>query len=103
MIKPAEHPVCQPKEIVMGIHTALVANILFPLQEKLKKHDTVAIRQAMDDSQWWPAEKLEHCAGTTARLAHKAGKHVAYRDCFKNLGFDPKNRITCRFQKLPFW
>ena len=51
MTKPAELPVCQPKEIVMGIHTALVANILFPLQEKLKKHDTVAIRQTMDDSQ----------------------------------------------------
>jgi phenylacetate-CoA ligase len=57
----------------MGIHTALVANILFPLQEKLKKHDTVAIRQAMDDSQWWPAEKLEALrSGTTARLAHQS-------------------------------
>jgi hypothetical protein len=99
MIKPAEHPVCQPKEIVMGIHTALVANILFPLQEKLKKHDTVAIRQAMDDSQWWPAEKLEALRLERLRaLLTKAGKHVPYyRDCFKNLGLRPaKNRIASR-------
>ena len=89
----------------MGIHTALVANILFPLQEKLKKHDTVAIRQAMDDSQWWPAEKLEALRLERLRaLLTKVGKHVPYyRDCFKNLGFDPQ-KIECLtdLQKLPF-
>ena len=89
----------------MGIHTALVANILFPLQEKLKKHDTVAIRQAMDDSQWWPVEKLEALRLERLRtLLTKAGKHVPYyRDCFKNLGFDPqKIQSLAELQKLPF-
>ena len=89
----------------MGIHTALVANILFPLQEKLKKHDTVAIRQAMDDSQWWPAEKLEALRLERLRaLLTKAGKHVPYyRDYFKNLGFDPqKIESLADLQKLPF-
>jgi len=89
----------------MGIHTSLVANILFPLQEKLKKHDTVAIRQAMDDSQWWPTEKLEALRLERLRtLLTKAGKHVPYyRDCFKNLGFDPqKIESLADLQKLPF-
>ncbi|MBK6357209.1 MAG: phenylacetate--CoA ligase family protein [Betaproteobacteria bacterium] len=89
----------------MGIHTALVANILFPLQEKLKKHDTVAIRRAMDDSQWWPAEKLEVLRLERLRaLLTKTGKHVPYyRDCFKNLGFDPqKIESLADLQKFPF-
>jgi phenylacetate-CoA ligase len=89
----------------MGIHTSLVAKILFPLQEKLKKHDTVAIRQAMDDSQWWPVEKLEALRLERLRaLLTKAGQHVPYyRDCFKNMGFDPqKIESLADLQKLPF-
>ena len=88
----------------MGLQTALVANILFPLQEKLKKHDTVAIRQAMDHSQWWPAEKLEELRLERLRtLLTKIGAHVPYyRDCFKNLGFDPqKIQSLADLQKLP--
>ena len=88
----------------MGLQTALVANILFPLQEKLKKHDTVAIRQAMDNSQWCPAEKLEELRLERLRtLLTKIGAHVPYyRDCFKNLGFDPqKIQSLADLQKLP--
>ena len=88
----------------MGLQTAVVANILFPLQEKLKKHDTVAIRRAMDDSQWWSPERLEVLRLKRLRtLLTKAGKHVPYyRDCFKNLGFDPqKIESLGELQKLP--
>ncbi len=76
----------------MGLHTTLVANLLFPLQEKLKKHDTLAIRQAMDESQWWPGEKLEELRLKRLRaLLAKAGKHVPYyHDCFTRLGFNPQ-------------
>lgn len=88
----------------MGLHTTLVANILFPLQEKLKKHDTVAIRQAMDESQWWPAGKLEELRLERLRtLLTKAGKHVPYyRDCFKQMGFDPQAiKSLSDLQQLP--
>jgi len=88
----------------MGLQTALVANILFPLQEKLKKHDTVAIRQAMDNSQWWPAEKLRDFQLERLRsFLTKVGKHVPYyRDCFKNLSFDPqKIQSLADLPKLP--
>ena len=88
----------------MGLHTSLVANLLFPLQEKLKKHDTVAIRQAMDESQWWPAEKLEELRLERLRaLLTKAGKHVPYyRDCFTRLGFDPQTiKSLSDLEQLP--
>jgi phenylacetate-CoA ligase len=89
----------------MGLHTSLVANLLFPLQEALKKHDTVAIRQAMDDSQWWPLEKLEAFRLERLRtLLAKAGQHVPYyRDCFSRMSFDPKAVSSLAdLQKLPY-
>lgn len=89
----------------MGLQTSLVANILFPLQEKLKKHDTVAIRDAMDSSQWWSPEKLEDLRiKRLRRLLTRAGEHVPYyRDCFKMLGFDPEEiESLSDLQKLPF-
>lgn len=89
----------------MGIYTSVVANILFPIQEKLKKHDTVAIRKNLDDSQWWSASKLEELRIERLRkLLQKAGQHVPYyRECFALLGFDPRTiNSTADLQKLPF-
>ncbi len=89
----------------MGLYTSTVANILFPIQEKLKRHDTVAIRKNMDDSQWWPASRLEELRIERLRkLLQKAGQHVPYyRDCFASLGFDPqKIGSVADVQNLPF-
>jgi phenylacetate-CoA ligase len=105
MADPATSPVCQLKEIAMGIYTSLVANVLFPIQEKLKRHDTVAVRRAMDESQWWPAEKLEQYRLERLRsLLTKAGQHVPYyRDYFKKLDFKPQEISSLAdLQKLPF-
>lgn len=96
---------CRPEKTSMGLHTALIANVLFPLQEKLKKHDTVTIRRAMDDSQWWPSANLEQLQLERLRtLLAKASKHVPYyRDCFAKLGFDPQaTQSLVDLQKLPF-
>jgi phenylacetate-CoA ligase len=82
----------------------MVANVLFPLQERLKKHDTVAIRQALDDSQWWAPERLEEFRLERLRgLLTKAGRHVPYyRDCFARLGFDPRTvNSFVDIQRLP--
>lgn len=86
-------PFARLRKSAMGIYTSLVANILFPIQEKLKKHDTVAIRRAMDESQWWSVEKLEQLRIERLRtLLTKAGQHVPYyRDCFRHLGFNPQS------------
>ncbi len=89
----------------MGLYTSAVANILFPIQEKLKKHDTVAIRKSMEESQWWSTSKLEELRIERLRkLLLKAGQHVPYyRDCFASLGFDPQTISSIAdLQKLPF-
>ena len=89
----------------MGLYTSLVAGLLFPLQEKLKKHDTVAIRQAMDASQWWSPEKIEALRLERLRaLLSNVGQHVPYyRDGFARQGFDPRSIHTLAdLQQLPF-
>lgn len=88
----------------MGLYTRLVADLLFPLQEKLKKHATVAIREAMDDSQWWPAEKLEaYRVQRLRRLLTAAASDVPYyRDAFAAIGFDPQTVTSLAdLQRLP--
>ena len=60
-------------------YTRLIAGVIFPLQERLKGHDTVRVRREMDISQWWPREKLE--ALQLARLQtflHDAYFNVPY-------------------------
>lgn len=73
------------------LYTRLVSGLVFPLQERLKAHDTVAVRKQMEESQWWPRERLEalQLERLKALLKH-AGQHVPYyRKLFARLGFDP--------------
>lgn len=41
-----------------GLYTSFVANILFPLHERLKRHDTVAVRRGLEQSQWYSPDEL---------------------------------------------
>jgi phenylacetate-CoA ligase len=43
----------------MSLYTQLVSSLLFPLHERLKKHDSVAVRQALEHSQWLEPHELE--------------------------------------------
>jgi len=36
-----------------GLYTRFVSGLLFPLHERLKRHDTVAVRRQMEQTQWW--------------------------------------------------
>lgn len=88
----------------MGLYTGLVANLLFPLQETLKKHNTLVIRKAMEESQWWSPEKLEQYRLERLRsLLLKVQKNVPYyRDCFTSLDFSPQNVSSLAdLNKLP--
>ena len=72
-------------------YTRITAALLFPLHEKLKGHDSVARRRALELSQWWPRERIEaaQLARLRALLMH-AGQHVPYyRQLFSRLGFLP--------------
>jgi phenylacetate-CoA ligase len=88
-----------------GLYTRLVAGGLFPLQERLKKHDTVRVHQSLEESQWWPAERLGRWQTERLReLLLHAQKHVPYyRALFSRLGFDANHvQGTADLQVLPF-
>lgn len=89
----------------MSLYTAICSNVLFPLHERLKRHDTVAIRRRMEEVQWWPAERL--AAFQLQRLRHLL-QDVAvnvpyYRDLFAQTGFDATGiQSTTDLRHLPF-
>ena len=86
------------------MYTALVSNLLFPLQERLKRHTTVAVRRRMEDSQWWPAERLEALQVRRLReLLTQAGARIPYwRELFAGLGFEPSSVTSLQdLQRLP--
>lgn len=87
------------------LRTRLVSGLVFPLQERLKKHSTVADRRAMEDSQWWPRERLEalRMQRLRALLTHAATHVPYYRDLFARIGFDPAALSSLSdLQQLPF-
>src|SRR5262245_61712691 len=88
----------------MSAYTRLCAELLFPLHERLKAHDTVRIRRSLEESQWWAPERLR--ALQTERLRNflaEIGARVPYfRDLFKSSGFDPsKVSRVADLERLP--
>ena len=79
----------------MSPYTAFVSAALFPLHERLKHHDTVAVRRRLESTQWWSREKLVLLQlERLRRLLHEAGRHVPYyRQLFAKIGFDTE-RVT---------
>jgi len=88
-----------------GLYTRLVSGGLFPLQERLKKHDTVRVRRSLEESQWWPADRLARLQTERLRaLLRHAQEHVPYyRALFSRLGFDASRvQGAADLKALPF-
>jgi phenylacetate-CoA ligase len=85
--------------------TTLIAHGLFPLQERLKGHTTVAVRKAMEASQWQTPEQIAalQLQRLRALLTDVATGVPYYRDLFAHLKFDPQAvRHVSDLQALPF-
>ena len=87
------------------MYTKLVSSFLFPLHEKLKKHDTVAIKKSLEQSQWLSKDEL--LARQQQRLQSfiaNAVKHVPYyQGVFSSLGLSPDAIQSVEdLQQLPF-
>ena len=80
----------------MSWYTGFCSRLLFPLHENLKGHDSVAVRKRLEESQWWPADRL--AAYRVERLREflvDIGQRVPfYRDLFKRLAFEPTSVDT---------
>lgn len=70
------------------LYTSLISRALFPLHERLKQHNTVRLRQQMEDSQWWPAERIKELQLARLRqLLADVQLHVPYyRELFSDIG-----------------
>ena len=74
----------------MSPYTSFCAHVLFPLHERIKGHSSVGLRRRLEDSQWWPRERLQEeqvkrLRGFLARI----GREVPYyRDLFAATRFD---------------
>ena len=88
-----------------ALYTKLVANFIFPIQERLKHHDTVAVRKKMDESQWWPRERIEALQLDRLRnLVSHAEQHVPYyRELFEKIGLTAASiQSLADLQRIPF-
>lgn len=76
-------------------YTALVTNLIFPLHERVKQHRSVAVRKQLEESQYWPEERLRELqVQRLRRLLVRAGTSVPYfRDLFAQIGFDPAHDV----------
>jgi len=88
----------------VSLYTQVIANVVFPLHEKLKKHSSVAVAQDMERSQWLSAKDMEALQVKNLRaFLVRIGEEVPYyRDLFKQLEFDPSAVTSIAdLQRLP--
>src|SRR5688572_32336034 len=88
-----------------GTYTALCSSVLFPLHELAKGHDSRARRRALEESQWWPPERieLERVERLRAFLVSAGAAVPYYQDLFRSIGFDPRGlRSTADLAAIPF-
>jgi phenylacetate-CoA ligase len=87
------------------MYTRLVSSLLFPLHERLKRHDSVAVRKRMERAQWAGAAEIANdSVERLCALLVDVGTHVPYfRDLFRSSNFDPRGlRGLDDLQRLPF-
>lgn len=87
-----------------GLYTRIVSGCLFPVHERLKKHSTVAVKNAMEQSQWWSPQQLRDLQLERLQALLKyADNHIPYyQRLFAECDFDAKFHDLSDLQKLPF-
>ncbi|MDN5881426.1 MAG: AMP-binding protein [Nitrosospira sp.] len=89
----------------LGLYTLLISGVFFPLHERLKNHDSVAVRTQMEVSQWWHAERLRELqlSRLSQLLAHAQAYVPYYRGLFAEMGFNAEDiHSLADLARLPF-
>ncbi|TAK91047.1 MAG: phenylacetate--CoA ligase family protein [Burkholderiaceae bacterium] len=87
-----------------SLYTRFAASILFPLHEGLKRHNSVALRRAMESSQWWSRDKLQTLQLQRLQsLLNHCAMHVPYwQERLRTLDLTPNDFQTLAdLRKLP--
>jgi len=79
-----------------GLYTRLASGLLFPLHERLKGHDSVALRRSLERSQWLSADALEAQQIVRLRqfLVDVARQVPYYQRLFAEHSFAPASLTT---------
>ncbi len=91
--------------VARDVKTRLISSVLFPLHERLKRHDTVEVRRNLEASQWWGRSDLEALQlARLRRLLVHAQRHVPYYSkLFAKIDFDAgKVKGLQDLHRLPF-
>jgi phenylacetate-CoA ligase len=88
-----------------GLYTRIASHLLFPLQERVKRHDSVPQRRELERTQWLAPDEID--ALQLARLREflvRAGREVPYYErLFESSGFDPHSIASIAdLAPLPF-
>jgi len=91
--------------MLSNLYTRFVSSVLFPLHEKLKKHDTIAVNKALEKSQWLSTTAI--IEQRDQRLTQFIDKIITqvpyYRNLINGLGLTSKDFTSANdLQKLPF-
>jgi phenylacetate-CoA ligase len=88
-----------------GLYTRACASLVFPLHERLKGHTTVAVRRALEESQWWSAEQLVALQLDRLRqlLHHASQRAPYYRDLLAQHSIAPAQISSLQdLKSIPF-
>lgn len=81
--------------IKQSLYTRFVSHVVFPLHERMKRHQTLSARRALEISQFWPEGRLRELQLQRLRsLLLRAKQQVPYyRTLFAEIGFDPERDL----------
>ena len=88
-----------------SLYTSLVSRILFPLQERFKRHTTVEVLEVMNKTQWLSAVELSNYqSGKLSDFLHNVAVHVPYyKKIFAENKIDPSRiKSTSELVSIPF-
>ncbi|HUW38663.1 MAG TPA: AMP-binding protein [Rhodocyclaceae bacterium] len=86
-------------------YTALISGVVFPLQERLKRHSTLVLRESLERSQWWDSARLGELRLERLRalLTRVQRANPYYRQRFRQIGFAAADlRSLVDLGRLPF-
>jgi len=93
------------RSIGQSAYTAWCSNVLFPLHELIKRHDSTARRRALEQSQWWSPERIERHRLERLRefLSTVASTVPYYEGLFRSIAFNPAGvRTLADLTAIPF-
>ena len=88
----------------MSLYTSLCSGLLFPLHERLKHHDSVAVRKRLEAQERLSSDALDQWRGQRLRafLVNVGERVPHYRDLFQSVGFHPERLSSLAdLQALP--